>query len=577
MKKFWVIAVGIALSCCLNKTVEGAAGDLDPLFGSGGVVTTDIASSSDSGGIVALQPDGKIIVAGSAQNLSNGQLSVALVRYNPNGSLDPTFGSGGIVVTTINTFANDVVLQGDGKIVVSAGGLIARFNPNGSVDPTFGSGGTINLLASSLAIQSDGKILAAVIAGGDFTVARLNPNGSLDATFGNGGQVSTDLGGNDTAKAIGLQSDSKIVASGMSGDAAGVVRYNPNGSLDPTFGSGGIVLTFVAGGNFSRMTIQQDDKILIAGDVQDEAIILGGDSDFAMLRYNPNGSPDPTFGFGGLVITDVGNNNEHLNDVTVQPNGKIVLVGSIIAASFDFAVLRYNPNGSLEGAFGSGGIVITDLGGENDFPSSVVVQPDGFIVVAGSSSINDDDFLVTRYEGDLIINQCDRFTDVFEDGILATDWTYVKPAWNEANGNLIGTPTGGKAEAIATPAFAGCSTAPCTMQTSMQTSGGLSNKLFFFGWFQDKQNTLEVLMKEENEKWVLRQRSGGVVVAKTKVSRLILPNVPYDVKVDFDGTTFTLSIDNVNSASMTAGAVPSGTVGYRVKKTTGRFGFVCVN
>ena len=92
MKKLWIMAVVIAVGCCLNNKLEGAAGDLDPLFGSGGVVTTDIASSSDNGAIVALQPDGKIIVAGSAQNLSNGQLNVVLVRYNPNGSLDPTFG-----------------------------------------------------------------------------------------------------------------------------------------------------------------------------------------------------------------------------------------------------------------------------------------------------------------------------------------------------------------------------------------------------------------------------------------------------------------------------------------------------
>jgi uncharacterized delta-60 repeat protein len=264
-------------------------------------------------------------------------------------------------------------------------------------------------------------------------------------------------------------------------------------------------------------------------------------------------------------------------DLAVQPNGKIIAVGSLNGSIADFAVVRYNTNGSPDSSFGSSGIVFTDFSGENDYAFGVVLQPDGFIVVAGTSSIGDDDFAVARYEGDLIVNTCGLFTDVFEDGILATDWTYVKPNWNEVGGNLVGTPNRGKAETIASPAFAGCTTAPCTFQTSIQTAGGLLNKIFFFAWFQDKQNTVELLMKERNDKWVLRQRSGGAIVAKTTVSQTILPNVVYDLKVQFDGTTFTLFIDNINSATMTAGAVPSGTVGYRVKNTTGRFGFVCVN
>ena len=295
-----------------------------------------------------------------------------------------------------------------------------------------------------------------------------------------------------------------------------------------------------------------------------------------MLRYNPNGTPDPTFGTNGQIIHDIGN-DENFTDFDVQSNGKIVAIGTIIGNTSDFALLRCNSNGSPDITFGNGGIVTTDFSGENDSALAVTIQPDGFIIVAGTSRTVDDDFVVARYEGDLIILTCNRYIDVFEDGVLATDWTYVKPAWSEAAGNLIGTPTGGKAETIATPAFAGCSTAPCTFQTSIQTAGGVSNKIFFFGWFQDKQNTVEVLMKEQNDKWVLRQRAGGAVVAKTKSSQNILPNVSYDVKVDFDGTTFTLFIDNQIAASLTAGAVPSGTFGYRVKNTTGIFAFVCVN
>ncbi|HEY7159987.1 MAG TPA: hypothetical protein VH815_01955, partial [Acidobacteriota bacterium] len=531
MKRLWMSGVLLLLSFSSIKNLQAAAGDLDPLFDGDGSVFTDIASTSDVGYRVIVQPDGKIIVVGNALN-NSGQNNMALVRYNPNGSLDPTFGTGGIVSTSINNLVSDLVLQSDGKILVSTGGFIFRFNPNGSVDPTFGSGGNVSVISTAIALQSDGKILTAGSSANDFAVIRLNPNGSLDPTFGSGGQVTSDLGGADSAYDIGVQPDSKIVAFGMTNQAAAVVRYNPNGSLDPTFGSGGIVTTLVPGGFFTALKIQIDGRILIGGDVQDESIVDGGDSDFAMLRYNPNGTPDPTFGTNGQIIHDIGD-NENFTDFDVQSNGKIVAIGTIIGNTSDFALLRCNSNGSPDITFGNGGIVTTDFSGENDSALAVTIQSDGFIIVAGTSRTADDDFAVARYEGDLIILTCNRYIDVFEDSVLATDWTYVKPAWSEAAGSLIGTPTGGKAEAIATPAFAGCSTAPCTFQTSIQTAGGVSNKIFFFGWFQDKQNTVEVLMKEQNDKWVLRQRAGGVVVAKTKSSQNILPNVSYDVKVDF--------------------------------------------
>lgn len=142
---------------------------------------------------------------------------------------------------------------------------------------------------------------------------------------------------------------------------------------------------------------------------------------------------------------------------------------------------------------------------------------------------------------------------------------------------MIGTPVRGKAETIATPAFAGCGTGLCTVETTIQTAGGASNKIFFFGWYQDRDNLIEVLMKEEADKWVIKQIANGSVVAKTKASATILPNVFYDVRIAFDGTQFTLTVDGVDLVSMNAGATPSGTVGYRVKKTTGRFGNICAD
>ncbi len=111
----------------------------------------------------------------------------------------------------------------------------------------------------------------------------------------------------------------------------------------------------------------------------------------------------------------------------------------------------------------------------------------------------------------------------------------------------------------------------------MQTAGGTGNKLWFLTWFVDKRNTVEVLMKEENDKWILRQRVNGSIVAKTKGTATILPNVFYDVKVTFDGVKFELFVDGVSLATLPAFAAPNGTLGFRVKKTTGRFGFVIVN
>ena len=126
------------------------------------------------------------------------------------------------------------------------------------------------------------------------------------------------------------------------------------------------------------------------------------------------------------------------------------------------------------------------------------------------------------------------FCDYFDDGVPPADWTYVKPAWTESNGNLIGTPQGRKAETIASPAFVGCST--CTVETSMMSAGGANNKLWLLAWYRDKNNTIELLMKEESDKWVLKQRVGGSVVAKAKNSaETIIPNIFYNVQLSLDG------------------------------------------
>lgn len=622
MKRF---LIGAILVLSLSAIVQ-AAGELDPLFGNGGKVTTNIHDSEIVNAIV-VQPDGRIIAAGPTVTLVPQIIpqDFLLVRYNPNGTTDPTFGAGGIVTTDIlgnNDFLGDVLLQVDGRIVAVGCThatsqdpfqiALVRYNLNGSLDPTFGNGGIVLFTLPNMnftdfqmkgALQSDGKIVVAGFVNPTGTVdfnsfvARFNLNGSLDSTF-SGGIVIIDFATStlEGFQNVAIQTDNKIVVTGMV-PAAGppndtdmvTVRFNPDGSQDPTFGSGGVVITDFAGGadTVSGLLIQPDQKIVIAGESRVVSFKPDGGTvidDFALVRYNPNGSLDPTFGNGGKVSTDFDGGADFAMSIALQPNGKIVAAGGAgpqQTGANDFGLARYNPNGSLDPTFGNGGLVITDFNGRLDNARDVVLQTDGKILAAGftgDGTAFDVDFALARYNGDIVLPpSCGLYSDDFEDGVLATDWNYVKPTWTEVGGNLEGTPAGKKAEAIATPATAGCGTGSCTIQTTIQTAGGVSNQIFFFGWYQDKDNLVEVLMKEEQDKWVIKQISNGAVVAKTKASATIQPNIFYDVRVSFDGTKFTLNVDGVDLVSMNAGATPSGTVGYRVKKTTGRFGNICVD
>lgn len=167
------------------------------------------------------------------------------------------------------------------------------------------------------------------------------------------------------------------------------------------------------------------------------------------------------------------------------------------------------------------------------------------------------------------------FCDDFEDGNVDPNWMYLKPAWTESGGNLIGTPAKRKAIAIATPVFAGCTN--CYVEAQMQSGGGFSNKVWLLGWYQGKGDTVELLMKEENDRWVLKQRSGGAIVAKGKILQTIAPNVSYVARIAYDGTNFQVSIDGVLLLTLPAGAPASGTIGFQSKNTTGRFGYIQVN
>jgi hypothetical protein len=167
------------------------------------------------------------------------------------------------------------------------------------------------------------------------------------------------------------------------------------------------------------------------------------------------------------------------------------------------------------------------------------------------------------------------FYDDFEDGTLDPNWTQVKPAWSEAGGFLVGTPNRKKAIIVASPIFSGCQN--CSEETTMMTAGGTGNKVSMLGWYVDKHNLMELQFKEESDKIILKQRVNGKIVAKAKASFTIDPNTSYIVKVSFDGTIFTVSVNGSQLFTLIpAATVPGGTIGFEAKGTTGSFGYITV-
>jgi uncharacterized delta-60 repeat protein len=422
------------------QTALAADGDLDLTFGNGGKVVTEVAGT-DWMSRIAVQPDGKIVAIGDVHPSHRG----ALVRYNPDGTLDATFGNGGkvIIAANVRETAAGLLILPDGKIMVcgtislpnesDTSFVVQRFNPDGSLDSTFGNGGIVttnintdNDRPYALARQSDGKIVAAGKRGiqfnpteqrkGNVALVRYNPNGSLDATFGNGGIVVNDFGQGLESYAIDviIQPDGKLIIAGESGYAFLVARYNSNGTLDTTFGNGGF--TEVNFGNLSwdhgrDAVLQADGKIIVVGTAE---INTPYDS-FAVARFNPDGSLDQSFGTGGkFVMVDVGD----LEAAALQSDGKLIALGD---DSDSFQLLRFNLNGSLDSTFGSGGIVTTTFGGSAVISSDLVFQPDGKLLAAGFTStdiyFNNSDFALARY----LITAIPRPTQFDFDGDLKAD------------------------------------------------------------------------------------------------------------------------------------------------------------
>jgi uncharacterized delta-60 repeat protein len=345
-----------------------ADGTLDTTFGTDGVITSASNSALGSDAGVALQTDGKIVV---------GDDGFALTRYNSDGSLDTSFGNGGSVpaLQSGTSFADGVLVEPDGNIIASGNGTnfgLARFDSSGNLDLSFGDAGTATVdfgsssQAHSFVGQPDGKLVVAGRAEPgtdiDFALVRYNTDGSLDMTFGTGGEVTTDFAaGTDEAFGVTLQADGKIVAAGVAGNASGLedlalVRYNADGSLDASFGTGGKVTTDIAliGEHAESVKIQSDGKIVVAGYSE---VGPGTKTDFVLLRYNSDGTLDSSFGSGGKVVTNIGAQIDQANGVVLQPDSKILVVGSSGTngnGPGDLVLVRYNSDGSLDSSFGNG-------------------------------------------------------------------------------------------------------------------------------------------------------------------------------------------------------------------------------
>lgn len=397
----------------------GPPGTLDESFGDAGMVWLKYPGAQAKS--VAIQSDGKIVVGGGVATRT-----FALVRLLPNGLLDPSFGTAGLVETkiapTYNLTYDAVAVQADGKILAAGAAdfqmssrsydfTVVRYMPDGSVDTTFGANGSTaidfgsaNFTADyprSLAVLGDGRILVsgysetgAVGSTDKFAVARLNADGTLDTTFGSGGKVSVDMRSTGAQPGAGSPlAGNKAIVVGYSPQSGGsspndlaAVQLAPDGALDPTFADAGKLLLGLPAavpGAPGAVTVLVDPS---------GRLLLGGGSpsgaDFMIARLTPSGGLDPTFGNAGVVATDFNGRSDSVNKLLLQDDGRVVAHGVSLLpnaiATAGIALARYLPNGALDTSFGSSGRVLTQPPPNVDFNQQAAAISGCRIVATGS-------------------------------------------------------------------------------------------------------------------------------------------------------------------------------------------------
>ncbi|MGB4849270.1 MAG: hypothetical protein WBP41_15200, partial [Saprospiraceae bacterium] len=397
-------------------------GQLDETFNSTGKVTTHIANYNVDNSGLLIQEDGKILVCGTGVTASNAK-DFVIARYTSNGILDSSFNQSGIRVIDFFgklDYCYAMVLQSDGKILLTGitttlsnarKTAVVRLLEDGSFDDTFGTNGISindpdNKTENPIAImyQNDGKIIVA----GSFSVNaapsicalfKYNENGTPDQSFGDHGLATATVPDSYNPAFGIIQHDGKIITGGFRlGNNTEIImlRFSPQGTIDSTFGSNGIVNTKYANEDHFAYSVvlQPDHKILVV-----DGTTIAGKRDFGMLRYNENGALDSTFGTYGRVVTAFSSGSNTAHAISIQDDQKILLAGFLgTTPQHNFALARYTSDGILDAGFGNGGKIITDFGND-DLAFRMAVQADKKIVLAGHSIDNagNDDFAIARY------------------------------------------------------------------------------------------------------------------------------------------------------------------------------------
>lgn len=409
----------------LAMNLHGQAGALDNDFSSDGILTTTIGSASAYANAMAIQTDGKILVAGSAEFPGNST-DFTVVRYFPDGSLDTGFGENGTahIGLTYPDEAKAITIQPDGKILLAGFYslqtdkffAVARLNADGTNDAGFGLNGQTFLSLSGsaspdeeargIALQADGKIVVAGPtssgADGDFGVARFNTDGSMDNSFSFDGQVVTAFGSaRDWANSVALQSDGRIVVAGYYTNTEGenhiaLARYQTDGQLDSGFGSNGLVMTDITSGFSDRgrsVRIAPDGKILCGG-------FSGGSfNSFSIVRYMPSGAIDTGFGVDGIVTFNPTGSSFDIISLGIQSDGKVLACGNS-QGPLGFILARFMADGTLDTSFGENGWLSTPIEGGDADAGTLALQQNGRILIAGSRS-GGVQIAVARYLNDI--------------------------------------------------------------------------------------------------------------------------------------------------------------------------------
>lgn len=418
MRNIYAFVLALLFFFLSTKASISQPGVLDPSFGIGGRVTLDLLNQADFAKDIAIQADGKILVAGRGNFNFNNQL--ILLRFNLDGTLDNSFSGDGIANVQFGnnslSYAEELVIQPDGKIVVAGSTLtgsyyqlaIARFNTDGSLDNSFSGDGLFatnnnsNIFCDAVTLDESGNIIAAGASGtfandNHITVVRVQSNGTLDTGFGNNGMQIANIGSQSSALSVIVQSDGKIVAAGRADDGVyndiAIARFLPNGTLDPSFdGDGRRSFSLDAYDDYSTCLLQLPNGKLLLGGVSN--------TEFALVQLNANGSNNTAFSGDGIVRSDMNDSFDEIHDIALDPDGNIIAVGHSGYNIYDISVLRYLPNGNLDNLFSLDGKTTIDYTGSYDYGYALAIQQDGKIVIAGSTDNNgNQDIALARLQG----------------------------------------------------------------------------------------------------------------------------------------------------------------------------------